>query len=183
VRSPTRGIVCLAAFVLCPVLWAGGKKGPKAKPLPDRYGKLKLGASVAAIERKITPVYKNEPAPDVLFMILDLGGKDVDAGILTFFKGKLAGITLIFQPQFTPEKLKKVLVKKHGLPTKEEPMETMWADSVHVMTLKHEYNALDKGERMTVTYGDLNAYQEMVARGARFERFPWKRGKKDVPPK
>lgn len=173
---------------LCVCAQDKGDKPPKVKTLPDRYGKFKLGDSITVVERKVTPIYKQEPAPDVVNMFIDFRGKDVDTILLSFWKGKLAMIGLIFQQQYTLDAMKAVLIKKYGLPSKEEPIETVWADSLHIMILKQEYNVLDKGQRVTVGYGDLDAVQEMKALGGQMGRWPGgagsgKGGGRDVPPK
>ena len=62
-------------------------------------------------------------------------------------------------------------------------METVWADSEHIMTVKSDYNFMDKGQRVTVTYADLEGMQEMMEAGMKIGRWPRNGGPGRVPPK
>ncbi|MEW6359466.1 MAG: hypothetical protein AB1696_24225 [Planctomycetota bacterium] len=164
---------------------AGDKEGARVKPLPDGYKQFKLGTSRKLLERKVTPEYTVEPAPDAKIMVVEVKGTEIHGILLVLWKEKLASITLVFQEGYTLERVKASLVKTYGEPSKADPIETVWVDSKHVMALKFEYSIMDMRNRVTVSYTDIGAYQEIkesVTKG-RFGLGPGKgRGKGDVPP-
>ena len=178
-------LIAVSLFLMSGVsVEAGGRKKSKVKPLPDRYKQFKLGMPRKLIERKITPAYTHEPAPNIKIMVFNVGSNEVQGMFFVFWKEKLASILLIFQQSYTLERVKANLVKKHGEPTKEDPMETLWIDSERVMGLKFEYNVMDLRNRVTLAYTDIEAYQEIKAAGVEGPRAPWKKGGKGrVPPK
>lgn len=165
----------------------GKGKAGKGKTLPDHYGKFKLGANIKAVERVGTPILRSEPAPDMVYMVMDVGAKDVDVVGLAFWQDKLVAITMVFQEGYSVDGVKGSLVKKHGPATNEDPAETLWVDSEHVMLLKAERNYMDRHNRLAITYGDLNRCQEikrlqMEGRTNRLGPGADRKGGKDVSP-
>ncbi|NOZ23775.1 MAG: hypothetical protein GXP25_22080 [Planctomycetes bacterium] len=154
-------VVALFSFLVC--AQGQDKQKSKVKPLPDRYKQFKLGMPRKLLERKITPVYTHEASADIRIMVCDVGGNEIQGLLFVFWKEKLASIIMVFQPGYTLKRIKAGLVRKYGEPTKEDPMETLWVDSERVMGLKFEYNIMDLRDRVTLSYSDISAYQEIKA--------------------